>query len=79
MTIRLQVTIKSVYGENKFYPANEAADWLAAIAGTKTLTLSTLRNALHMGMEIEFVHLANAAGLVVTTPYELPSLTALLA
>jgi hypothetical protein len=36
----------------KAYPANEKAECLAAVAGTKTLTLNTLRQALRMGCDI---------------------------
>jgi hypothetical protein len=53
MTIRLQVVLRSVYGETKIYPANAAAHRLADIAGTKTLTHSAIRNAIEMGCEIE--------------------------
>jgi hypothetical protein len=53
MTIRLQVNLRSVYGEIKIYPANAAAHYLAQIAGTKTLTHRVLRNAIEMGCEVE--------------------------
>jgi|CXWL01.1.fsa_nt_gi hypothetical protein len=50
--IRIEVIAKSVYGETKFYPANYAAEKLAAIAGTKTLTASALLNAKAMGCDV---------------------------
>jgi hypothetical protein len=49
----VQVTIKSVYGEDKVYPANGIAAGFAKIAGTKTLTRSTLFTVLQMGFAIE--------------------------
>ena len=48
----IQIHIKSVYGEEKAYPKNHAAQCLADIAGTKTLTHFTLRQALSMGCTI---------------------------
>jgi len=48
----IAVTIKNVYGEPKAYPANEQAQILADIAGTKTLTVNTLRCAEDMGFII---------------------------
>jgi hypothetical protein len=50
--MNIQVTAKSVYGETKFYPANLTAAKLAAIAGTKTLTISALMLASEMGCQI---------------------------
>lgn len=49
----VQITIKSVYGEDKAYPMNDVASHFAAIAGTKTLTRNTLRNILAMGCSIQ--------------------------
>ena len=50
--MEIKVTAKSVYGETKFYPANHAAECLAKIAGTKTLTLRVLTDAKQMGCGI---------------------------
>jgi len=55
MTIRIQMMTRSVYGEDKIYPANEAAEHLATIAGTKTLTIRAIHHALLMGCEVELV------------------------
>jgi hypothetical protein len=46
------ITVKNVYGEDKFYPHNDQARGLAAIAGTKTLTRGVLRVAQDMGFTI---------------------------
>ena len=51
--IVIQVEIKSVYGVSKAYPANPAAEALANIAGTKTLSAYVLNQARGMGMEVQ--------------------------
>lgn len=51
----IQVEIKSVYGALKAYPANEAAELLAQIAGTKTIASHTLALAERLGMVIKQV------------------------
>lgn len=53
MKVVILVEVKNVYGELKAYPANEAAEVLAQIAGTKTLKSSTLALAARLGMAIE--------------------------
>jgi hypothetical protein len=49
METLLTFTAKNVYGEMKFYPANEQAKRLCALVGTKTLTPATMRDAKAMG------------------------------
>ena len=51
--MHIMVEIKSVYGEEKVYPACKLAEGFAAIAGTKTLTEHTLRCIKQMGYRIE--------------------------
>lgn len=51
----VEVNLKSVYGEVKAYPANEAAQLFADIAGTKTLTMEALRKIQALGYEIKAV------------------------
>lgn len=46
------VESRSVYGEWKYYPANRAAEVLAEIAGTKTLSERVLRAAQDLGHEV---------------------------
>ena len=60
MTIRLQVSLRDVYGETKIYPVNEAAKYLASIAGTKTITQANIYRALQIGCEVEVVGPVNA-------------------
>lgn len=42
---------KNLYGVWKFYPRNDVAETLAAIAGTKTLTLDVIRLAQSIGVQ----------------------------
>ncbi len=51
--ITVQISIRNVYGEEKAYPVNTPAQLFARIAGTKTLTRTTLVNVLAMGCTIE--------------------------
>lgn len=53
MDSTVEVVVKSVYGNETVYPANPQAHHLAAIAGTKTLTEFTLRQAKAMGFTIQ--------------------------
>lgn len=42
----------SQYGSTVLHPANKLAEALAAIAGTKTMTLLTIRHAKAMGLTV---------------------------
>lgn len=57
--MRIELNFRNVYGEMKAYPANDKAECLAAIAGTKTLTRHTIAQALAMGCDV--VDLGNPA------------------
>lgn len=48
----IQVEAKSVFGNTLIYPVNEAAQVLASIAGTKTLSRQNLEYAKHLGLEV---------------------------
>ena len=50
----MQITVKrkSVYGEEKIYPACEAAETFASIAGTKTLTPETIARIKKLGYTV---------------------------
>ena len=43
------VEVKNVFGARKVYPANETAELLAKLAGTKTLTETTITLAKELG------------------------------
>ena len=51
--MEITVIAKSVYGETKYYPSNEAAHALADAVGTKTLTIHALRCAKRMGCALK--------------------------
>ncbi len=53
--ILIEIELRQVYGADKYYPSNDAAKLLATIAGTVTLTASTIRTAKDMGMEVVLV------------------------
>jgi hypothetical protein len=51
----VQITIKNVYGSTLYYPANEAAEIFARIAGKKTFKKADLNDMKQLGFQIEFV------------------------
>jgi hypothetical protein len=52
----VQLRVKDQYGTQALHPANETAQIFASIAGTKTLTLNTVRHILKLGMNVEYIH-----------------------
>lgn len=44
--MRIEIEIRSVYGETKYYPSNDTARGIAAIARTKTLTRDAIASAI---------------------------------
>lgn len=55
MTKQIQVQIKNVYGVETVYPVCEHAKFLAAMAGTKTLTQDKLRLIMAAGYDVIMV------------------------
>lgn len=51
----LRIKIKSVYGTAICYPANEAAELIAKISGTKTLNTAQLGYAARLGFQVQEV------------------------
>jgi hypothetical protein len=51
----IQVQVKSVYGNTLIYPANEAAELIAKIAGTKTISPQALNYAKQLGLVVQEV------------------------
>lgn len=47
------VKLVNVYGVQKIYPANEVAEFFAAIAGTKTLSGAVVTYAAKLGFKVE--------------------------
>jgi hypothetical protein len=54
-TIQIQIQIKNVYGNETIYPVCAHARFLAAMAGTKTLTLEKLRLIQAAGYRVDVV------------------------
>jgi hypothetical protein len=50
--MEVQVFVRSVYGNPVIYPSNPAAEALAAIAGTKTLSPAVLKHAEKLGCTV---------------------------
>ena len=71
----IQVFTRTVYGAINIYPANEAAETLASIAGTKTLSIEVIQRAKKLGLTVEQVadpkalNLARAAGQALDAAY----------
>lgn len=53
--MEIKVSVKSVYGEQRIYPACERSLIFAAIAGTKTLAQSDLKLIKQLGFNVVFV------------------------
>lgn len=49
---RVEVEIRSVYGNVRIYPVNDAAKLLAKIAGTSTLSNEVIKYATELGFEV---------------------------
>ena len=60
--LKIQITLKNVYGTEQAYPVCDKAKVFAEIAGSKTLQPRTLRQIIRLGYEIEVV--ANTGRLV---------------
>jgi len=58
--MKLAILIKSVYGNELYYPFNDAAKSLAKISGKKTFSIGDLKIAHHeLGFELEFLDAAS--------------------
>jgi len=62
--MKIKVRARHAYGILLLDPINEAAKWLAVIAGTKTLTIPVLAAALRMGAEVDVADSSDAQGIV---------------
>ena len=62
METKLHIRFREVYGRVSAYPANDQAERLAGLVGTKTLTESALRQALAMGFEVWVVAFTGRIG-----------------
>lgn len=50
------VEVKSIYGQDKIYPANLPAHIFTSLTGTKTLSLRDLNNIQALGFEVAEIH-----------------------
>lgn len=55
MQSTLMIEARSVYGNVLYYPACEQSKRLAAMLGTKTLTINTIRQAQAMGFTVRAI------------------------
>jgi hypothetical protein len=53
---KVQVLVKDQYGTKVLHPHNDTAKTFASIAGTKTLTLPTIKHIMALGYSVEYVH-----------------------
>ena len=60
--MKIQITLRSVYGTDQAYPVCEHAKTFAEIANSKTLTPATLRKIARLGYEIEVVAMGVTLG-----------------
>ena len=51
----VEVMKKSVYGNELYYPSNDAAKKFARLIGNKTFSIPQLRQIKEMGVEVKFV------------------------
>lgn len=55
MNLEIAVIVKDVYGQRKFYPKCDKSKVFASIAGTTTLTETTLRKIMELGYKVNVV------------------------
>jgi hypothetical protein len=53
--MKIQVKIKSVYGNEMIYPVCETANIFAKMLGTKTLTSAAIKHIKQLGYTVEVV------------------------
>lgn len=54
--MEIQIELKNIYGENKFYPICEKSKVFADLLEQKTLTKKDLEQIKKLGFEITLVH-----------------------
>lgn len=64
MSRSITVKIKSVYGEEKIYPVCTDAQTFADLAGTRTLTISTIEHIKRLGYKVELVTQSKLASIL---------------
>lgn len=56
MNTTVQLKVKQNYGNQALYPANETAQIFADLLGTKTLTITAIKQILKLGYTVEYTH-----------------------
>jgi len=51
--MKITVKITNVYGNHTIYPACEKSEWFANLAGTRTLTKTSIEIIKKLGYEIQ--------------------------
>ena len=59
--MKVLISIKMVYGNALYYPANDAASIFAAIAGKKSLSKADIAKIKALGFAVEYVNAYEAA------------------
>lgn len=62
MNTTVELLVKDQYGRTVYHPHNEPARHIAAIAGTKTLTMQAIKHAMALGFTVSYIR----------TPLEVP-------
>lgn len=52
----VELLVKDQYGRTVYHPHNVAAKHIAALAGTKTLTMHAIKHAMALGFSIVYTH-----------------------
>lgn len=55
----ITIEVRDVYGQKKFYPACRNSKIFASIAGTTTLTETTIRRIMELGYKVKTKRLKN--------------------
>lgn len=54
MNAIVELLVKDQYGRTVYHPHNEPARHIAAIAGTKTLTMQAIKHAMALGFTVAY-------------------------
>lgn len=54
--MQIRIKVKTVYGKDLIYPADENAELFAQLMGKKTLTFEAIRIIQALGFEIIIIH-----------------------
>lgn len=52
----VELLVRDQYGRKAYHPISQAAHHFAAIAGTKTLTMETIKHAMELGFTVLYTY-----------------------